>query len=73
MECPTCGAVAKDLVAGNADGLVIECVHCGTYEVVPEVLNSLLRLSIPERAAVLEKARQLAGDGQRPAITAQCM
>lgn len=73
MECCTCGAVAKDLVPGNSDGIVVECAHCGTYQVGPDVLNRLLRLTIPERAQALEKAKQLARKGQRPAITAQCL
>jgi len=73
MECLTCGAVAKDLVPGNSDGIVVECAHCGTYQVGPDVLNDLLRLTIPERAAALEKARQRAPQGQRTAITAECL
>jgi hypothetical protein len=73
MECPTCGAVAKDLVPGNSDGIVVSCAHCGVYEVGPDIINALLRLSIPERAQALEKAKQLVGNGQRPAITAQCL
>lgn len=73
MECLTCGAVAKDLVPGNSDGIVVACTHCGTYEVGPAVLNDLLRLSIPERATALEKAKRFSAPGQRPAITEQCL
>jgi hypothetical protein len=48
MDCCTCGALARSLGAGDFDGIVVECARCGTYEVGSEVLNSLLRLSMPQ-------------------------
>jgi hypothetical protein len=72
MDCCTCGALARSLGAGDFDGIVVECARCGTYEVGSEVLNSLLRLSMPERADALEKAKRLAPSGRRPAIDRRC-
>jgi hypothetical protein len=72
MECCTCGAMAKNLAPGDFDGIVVECAHCGTYEVGSTVLNSLLRLSLAERAEALEKAKRLAPTRQRPAIDGRC-
>ena len=72
MECCTCGAMARNLAPGDYDGIVVECTHCGTYEVGSAVLNSLLRLSLPERMEALENAKRLAAPGRRPAIDDRC-
>lgn len=68
MQCPICGAEAKDLTAGDFDGLVVDCKHCGEYAVADAVFNQLLRLDFDQRTAALEKARQDASLETRPTI-----
>jgi hypothetical protein len=55
-------------IPGKFDGLRIECRHCGVYEVNGTVLDRLLRLPLPERTGVLEKAKRLAAPGRVPQI-----
>lgn len=73
MQCATCGAVAENVTPGGFDGLVVRCEHCGTYEIAGTAENALLRLSLPERAAALEKAKRLAAPGTRPCISSACL
>lgn len=72
MQCCACGAVAQDKTPGDFDGVVIVCPRCGEYEISGTVLNTVLRLSLPECLDVLTKAKRLAQAGQRPIIDARC-
>jgi hypothetical protein len=73
MECPICGALARNITPGEFDGLAIKCVHCGDYEVPDSALNALIRLDFDARSAALEKAKSVAGAGMRPSITTACL
>lgn len=68
MDCPICGAEATNATPGDFDGLIVECKHCGDYEVPDDALNSLLRLDFDARKAALEKAKAAAGAGARASI-----
>ena len=68
MQCPICGAEAKDLTRGDFDGLVVECKHCGDYAVADSVFNQLLRLDFDQRTAARETAKAKAPAGTRPTI-----
>lgn len=58
MQCCACGAVAKDKTPTDFDGVVVECLHCGEYGISGSALNNVLRLSLPECADALAKARR---------------
>ena len=68
MDCPICGAEARNATPGDFDGLVVECRHCGTYEIPDDAMNSLIRLDFDARQAALEKAKGLASAGAKPSI-----
>ena len=72
MDCPICGAEAKNSTPGNFDGLVIECKHCGIYDIPDSALNALIRLDFDARKSALEKARDAATGGARPSINCAC-
>lgn len=68
MQCPVCGAEARDLTPGDFDGIIVDCKRCNGYEVVGAVVNDFLRLDFERRVEALEKARRAAAPGARPAI-----
>jgi len=68
MNCPICGAEALNATPGNFDGLIVECKHCGTYDIPDDALNALIRLDFNARKAALEKAAAIAPSGARPSI-----
>jgi hypothetical protein len=68
MNCPICGAEAINATPGNFDGLIVECKHCGAYEIPDDALNSLIRLDFDARRSALEKARAAVPTGERPSI-----
>ncbi len=68
MDCPICGAEANNATPGDFDGLVVECRHCGTYEIPDDALNSLIRLDFDARRGALEKAKSAAPAGAKPSI-----
>jgi len=73
MQCCGCGAAAQDKTPGDLDGIRIDCPRCGVYEVSGSVLDRLLRLTMPERAEALAKAKRLADPGSTPHIDARCI
>ena len=73
MQCCGCGAVAQDKTLGNLDGIRIDCSHCGIYEVGGTVLDRFLRLTMPERAKALTRAKRLADPGAMPLVDARCV
>lgn len=73
MQCPVCGAEARDLSSGDFDGLMLDCKHCGSYEIADSALNGLVRLDFDARVAALEKARASAAPGARPTISLGCL
>jgi len=68
MNCPICGAEATNATPGNFDGLVVECKHCGDYEIPDNALNALIRLDFDGREAALKKAKAAVQPGQRASI-----
>jgi hypothetical protein len=72
MQCCACGAVAQDKTPGGLDGLIIDCPRCGEYEITGSALNNLLRLSLPECADALAKAKRFA-QAERPVIDSRCI
>jgi hypothetical protein len=68
MNCPICGAEATNATPGNFDGLIVECKHCGEYEIPDDALNSLIRLDFDARKAALDKAKSQTPAGARAAI-----
>jgi hypothetical protein len=70
MNCPICGAEAKDTTPGGFDGLIVECKHCGGYAITDNALNDLIRLGFDARKSALDKAKRSATDGTRPTIDA---
>jgi hypothetical protein len=68
MNCPICGAEAMNETPGDFDGLIVECKHCGEYEIPDDVLNSLIRLDFDARKAALEKAKSQTRAGARASI-----
>ncbi len=68
MQCPICGAEARDLSSGEFDGLIVDCKHCGEYAVAESVFNRLLRLDFDQRTAARDKAKAAAPAGVRPTI-----
>jgi hypothetical protein len=73
MDCPICGAQARNVTPGEFDGLVVKCVHFGDYEVPDSALNGLIRLDYEGRCAALDKAKIAARAGTRPSITTACL
>ena len=73
MQCCACGAVAQDKTPGDYDGVVIVCPRCGEYSISGSALNNVLRLSLPECADALAKAKRFAQTGQRPIIDLSCL
>jgi hypothetical protein len=68
MNCPICGAEALNATPGNFDGLIVECRHCGTYDIPDDALNELIRRDFDARKAALKKAASIAPPGARPSI-----
>lgn len=68
MDCPVCGAEARNETPGDFAGLIVGCHHCGTYEIPDEVLNDFLRRDFDTRESALQKAKQSAAAGARPSI-----
>jgi len=70
MDCPICGAPAKDL-PNAMDGKSISCSSCGDYDVAGSVYDSgkLQELEPEWRQRALGKARRWAESGKRPKIT----
>ena len=66
MDCPICGAEAKNATPGNFDGLIIQCKHCGDYGITDNALNDFLRLDFHARQSELVKAKGAARLGARP-------
>ena len=54
MNCPVCGAEAKNSTPGDFDGLIVECKHCGNYKIRDDALNAFLRLDFDARKAALD-------------------
>lgn len=73
MHCCACGAVAQDKTPGDLDGVIISCPHCGEYEISGTVLDTLLRLTLPECTDALTKAKRFAQGERRPVIDARCV
>ena len=73
MQCCACGAVAQDKTPGDFDGVVIDCPRCGEYEINGTVLDTVLRLGLPECAVALDKAKRLARAAHRPIIDSRCL
>lgn len=68
MNCPICGADAKNETPGEFDGLVVDCKHCGEYGIEDAAVNAFLRLPFDARVAVLQKAKERAARDTRPLI-----
>jgi hypothetical protein len=68
MNCPICGALARNISPAGFDGLVVACRNCGSYEISDAALNGLIRLDFEDRKAALEKAKGAASPAARPAI-----
>ena len=68
MDCPICGAEARNATPADFDGLVVECRHCGTYEIPDDAMNSLIRLDFDARRGALENAKNTAPSGAKPSI-----
>jgi hypothetical protein len=69
MNCPVCGAEARNETPGDFAGLIVDCRQCGNYELPDEVLNDFLRLDFDARRSALQQARQAATAGARPSIS----
>jgi hypothetical protein len=61
------------MTPGDLDGIRVDCPHCGIYEVSGTVLNRLLRMTLPERAEALARAKRLAHPGVMPLVDARCV
>jgi hypothetical protein len=68
MNCPVCGAEAKNSTPGDFDGLIVECKHCGNYKIRDDALNAFLRLDFDARKGALEAAKRSAKSGATPSI-----
>jgi hypothetical protein len=73
MDCPICGAEAKNATPGDFDGLIIQCKHCGDYGITDNALNDFLRLNFDARQSALANAKRGATAGTRPTIDASCL
>jgi hypothetical protein len=71
MDCPVCGAEAKNAAPGDFDGLLIQCKHCGDYGITDNALEDFLRLDFDARRFALAKAKTAAPAGGRPTIDAK--
>jgi hypothetical protein len=72
MQCPVCGAQAKNLTPATDDGVVVGCPGCGDYQVTGTVFNKLLRLAPDYRMDALQKAKERTSPGARPTISTTC-
>ncbi len=68
MNCPVCGAEAKNSTPGDFDGLIVECRHCGNYKIRDDALNAFLRLDFDARRSTFEGAKKSAKSGAIPSI-----
>ena len=68
MNCPVCGAEAKNSTPGDFDGLIVDCKHCGNYKIRDDALNAFLRLDFDARKAALDGAKRSAKSGATPSI-----
>ena len=68
MDCPICGAEAKNATPGDFDGLIIQCKHCGDYGITDSALNDFLRLDFDARQSAIVNAKRAATAGTRPTI-----
>jgi hypothetical protein len=73
MNCPICGAEARNSTPVDYDGLVVECRDCGVYEVPDVVLNALIRLDFAAREAALKRAKEAESVEARPSISRECL
>jgi ribosome-binding protein aMBF1 (putative translation factor) len=73
MNCPICGAEARNSTPADYDGLVVECRDCGVYEVPDVVLNALIRLDFAAREAALKRAKEAESVEARPSISRECL
>jgi rRNA maturation protein Nop10 len=73
MNCPICGAEAQNATPGDFDGLIVDCRHCGNYQIRDEALNDFLRLDFDARRSALERVKQSAKPGARPSIDRSCL
>jgi hypothetical protein len=73
MDCPICGAEAKNATPGDFDGLIIRCKHCGDYGITDSALNDFLRIDFEARQSALTKAKMAATAGTRPTIDVRCL
>jgi hypothetical protein len=71
MDCPICGAEAKNATPDDFDGLIIQCKHCGDYGITDSALNDFLWLDFDARQSALVKAKRTATAGTRPTIDAR--
>jgi len=68
MNCPVCGAEAKNSTPGDFDGLIVECRHCVNYKIRDDALNAFLRLDFDTRRSTLQGAKKSAKSGAIPSI-----
>jgi hypothetical protein len=73
MQCPVCGAVAKNLAPATYDGLIVGCPRCGEYQITGTVFDNLLRLGPEDRSEALQRAKRRATLGARPTISSTCL
>jgi hypothetical protein len=69
MQCPVCGAPAKDITAPGFDGRSVRCSKCGDYDIADGYDAKLVKLDLEDRLGVLRKARRFATGGARPCIS----
>ena len=69
MQCPICAAEAIEVTSAGYDGVIVECKHCGTFDVTSLAINDLVRLDFDGRRHALQNAMASAPKGTRPAIT----
>ena len=70
MDCPICGAEAKNASPGDFDGLIMQCKRCGDYGITDSALNDFRRLEFDARQSALVKAQRETTAGTRPTIDA---
>lgn len=70
MNCPICGASARNISSPDFDGDSVRCsADCGEFDVAGSAMERLLRLDFNERLAALNKARQFRSRTDRPCIS----
>jgi hypothetical protein len=69
MQCPLCGAPAKDITAPGFDGRSVRCPNCGDYDIAGGYDMRLAELDLEGRLRVLKKASRFLTGGTRPCIS----